>query len=26
LGVDGVMDGLWEELMALPHTKPEEGK
>ena len=24
LGVDGVMDGLWEELMALPHTRPEE--
>lgn len=26
LGVDGVMDGLWEELMALPHTKPEDDK
>lgn len=26
LGVDGVMDGLWEELMALPHTKQEGGE
>lgn len=26
LGVDGVMDGLWDELISLPHTKPEDGK
>lgn len=26
LGVDGVMDGLWDELISLPHTKPEEVK
>lgn len=23
LGTNGVMDGLWKELMALPHTPPE---
>ena len=23
LGANGVMDGLWKELMALPHTPPE---
>ena len=26
LGANGVIDGLWEELMALPHTKPEDDK
>ena len=26
LGLNGVMDGLWKELMSLPHTKPEEIK
>lgn len=26
LGVDGVMDGLWDELISLPHTRPEEVK
>ena len=26
LGVDGVMDGLWDELISLPHTKPEDDK
>lgn len=26
LGANGVIDGLWKELMALPHTKPEEDK
>lgn len=26
LGADGVMDGLWKELMALPHTKQEGGE
>ena len=26
LGANGVIDGLWKELLALPHTKPEEAK
>lgn len=26
LGANGVIDGLWKELMALPHTKPEDDK
>ena len=26
LGANGVIDGLWKEMMALPHTKPEEEK
>lgn len=26
LGANGVIDGLWEELMALPHTKPEDDR
>lgn len=26
LGANGVIDGLWKELMALPHTKQEEVK
>lgn len=26
LGENGVIDGLWSELMALPHTKPEVKK
>lgn len=26
LGENGVIDGLWKELMELPHTKPEEDK
>lgn len=26
LGANGVIDGLWKEMMALPHTKPEEVK
>lgn len=26
LGVNGVIDGLWKEMMALPHTKPEDDK
>lgn len=26
LGLNGVMDGLWKDLMSLPHTKPEEIK
>ena len=26
LGRNGVMDGLWNELMELPHTKPDGGE
>lgn len=26
LGANGVIDGLWKEMMAMPHTKPEEAK
>jgi mannitol/fructose-specific phosphotransferase system IIA component (Ntr-type) len=26
LGENGVIDGLWKEMMALPHTKPEDDK
>lgn len=26
LGENNVIDGLWKELMALPHTKPEGGE
>ena len=26
LGANGVIDGLWKEMMALPHTKPEDDK
>lgn len=26
LGANGVIDGLWKEMMAMPHTKPEEEK
>ena len=26
LGANGVIDGLWKELMALPHTKPDGDK
>lgn len=26
LGQDGVMGGLWEELIALPHTQPKNEK
>lgn len=26
LGLNGVMDGLWKELMSLPHTKPNGGE
>lgn len=26
LGLNGVMDGLWGELMKLPHTKPDGGE
>lgn len=26
LGANGVINGLWKELMALPHTKPEDDR
>lgn len=26
LGENGVIDGLWKEMMALPHTKPDDAK
>ena len=24
LGANGIIDGLWKELMSLPHTKPDD--
>ena len=26
LGANGVIDGLWKEMMEMPHTKPEDDK
>ena len=26
LGANGVIDGLWKEMLAMPHTRPEEVK
>ena len=26
LGANGVIDGLWKEMLAMPHTRPEDNK